>query len=625
MSKRGQYFIAVVLVTSLILAMFHSIPIPERPDGDPVLKSMDKEIFIKHGNRGTRAAQNNMTLSDNTYTNFSGAEDLTNVEIYDLGPYGARVGLANGIVDTLKVDGGTVVYTTLGKTDFDFVHITSTGHLVCPTDVPLEINAEVILIEAGGSIKSNAVSPDGNGQGNPGTDGVNNQGNGGGGGGGGGYGSVGGNGGNSGGWQAGGAGGPAYGTADQNDTYNGSAGGPGGFGGDGNPNQATYPGGGGGNGGAPGKGGGNITLNATEIIVAGTISAYGSNGAQGSGGSEGGENGDTPGGYGGDGGGGGGGGGGGSGGCVFISAWHVDITGTISAQGGNGGKGGRGGRGGEGVSSACYGGEGGDGGGGGGGGSGGRIKIHYEDAASVLSGTFTVNGGAGGAGGFAGPGNVGITVSGNVWGPAPNGSPGFAGAAGASGTVIQNNTAWSSPFFHSIKGSFTSRAMDAGRIANWTNISWGERIVGGDITLQTRTGNGSDPGLWPEPWTPDAPGEFSDPMVENLPLSPPDRYIQYRANLSAPDAYRTPLLCYVTTTCDIPHLVVNEVFHLGPDLPGGNDWVELYNGYRSVLNFLGIVSLSNKTGIIWTQNTSLTSIQPYSYTIIEGLTLSEED
>ncbi|UCF08505.1 MAG: hypothetical protein JSW28_02110, partial [Thermoplasmata archaeon] len=111
-------------------------------------------------------------------------------------------------------------------------------------------------------------------------------------------------------------------------------------------------------------------------------------------------------------------------------------------------------------------------------------------------------------------------------------------------------------------------------------------------------------------------------MVENLPLSPPDRYIQYRANLSAPDAYRTPLLCYVTITCDTPHLVVNEVYHLGPDLPGGNDWVELFNGYRAVLDFLDVVSLSNKSGIIWSQNTILTPILPNSYTIIEGLTLS---
>jgi hypothetical protein len=173
---------------------------------------------------------------------------------------------------------------------------------------------------------------------------------------------------------------------------------------------------GGGGGGASGSGGnaGTVFIAAYIIVGTGTISANGGNGGliagTGATGVLSGTGIKSPGG-----GGGGAGGQGGNGGLVFIISNDLSgFTGFIYAKGGNGALGGTGGAGSPGSwhgSPFFQVGDGGDGGGGGGGGNGGAGGMIIVYTLLAIAFTYSVNDGNGGIGG---PGGVGGTGQGGV-------------------------------------------------------------------------------------------------------------------------------------------------------------------------------------------------------------------
>jgi len=78
-------------------------------------------------------------------------------------------------------------------------------------------------------------------------------------------------------------------------------------------------------------------------------------------------------------------------------------------------------------------------------------------------------------------------------------------------------------------GSYLSPVHDSGSIARWGRISW--RSTGGDVKVQTRTGNSARPD---KTWS-----DWSEPLSNSqnsLIPSPNARYIQWRASLDGPDA-----------------------------------------------------------------------------------------
>jgi len=194
------------------------------------------------------------------------------------------------------------------------------------------------------------------------------------GGGGGGYAGSGGNGGGARGENDyPGIGGLTFGNATDNSIYMGSGGGAGGL----SNRPLSVPENDPWNaGGAGGAGGGVIRLNAGVIEISGTISADGGDGAGGMGNVSGA---------------GSGGGGGGSGGTILIEGNEVTIIGTLTAKGGAGGARSPGSTG-----SGPYGGA-------GGGGGGGRIKVFYDNRLDNAGATYSVKGGDNGGPSYEAP------------------------------------------------------------------------------------------------------------------------------------------------------------------------------------------------------------------------------
>jgi hypothetical protein len=80
------------------------------------------------------------------------------------------------------------------------------------------------------------------------------------------------------------------------------------------------------------------------------------------------------------------------------------------------------------------------------------------------------------------------------------------------------------------KGLFTSKVLDAKRVASWGRLEWQAR---GSVTITTRSGATAEPNDTWNPWTPlNAGGEITSPRA---------RYLQFRADVSARDAALTEI------------------------------------------------------------------------------------
>jgi len=325
----------------------------------------------------------------------------------------------------------------------------------------------------------------------------------------------------------GGSGGPTYGNATNISTADIGSGGACGRSGIGISGVGYFEGGFGGN------GGGTIFLDARIITIQGSVSADGEEGhysrdedlAIDSAG---------------------GGGGGGSGGTVLLKGGKINISGNLSARGGNGANG----------ALACDGPEDSEdvsNGAGGGGGSGGRIKI-FNDTALTPSNWIehiNVSGGAGGKGGVGRPFDCdALTIP-------ESGENGTAGGLGSirnisidysesiphhpSGYLISNVTA--------LNGSIGYHASNTSMI-HYGTMTWGEYTPSGtNIALKVRTAmdaNMTDALPWEE-----CPEVTMGQNIADLPsVSNGHQYIQWRAELVTMDRSRTPRLKWVNISCE---------------------------------------------------------------------------
>ena len=88
------------------------------------------------------------------------------------------------------------------------------------------------------------------------------------------------------------------------------------------------------------------------------------------------------------------------------------------------------------------------------------------------------------------------------------------------------------------KGTYISEVLDAGAISKWGRISWrADSLLGVQVTLATRSGNTSEADETWSAWS----EEHTAPEGEEI-TSPPARFIQYRATLTAANAEATPVL-----------------------------------------------------------------------------------
>jgi hypothetical protein len=76
------------------------------------------------------------------------------------------------------------------------------------------------------------------------------------------------------------------------------------------------------------------------------------------------------------------------------------------------------------------------------------------------------------------------------------------------------------------RGSYTSEVHDAGMVARWGLVRWSQTLSGqGVISVQTRTGNTSEPDAAWSPWSTENTGATGAQVT-----SPPGRYVQVRLN-----------------------------------------------------------------------------------------------
>ena len=88
---------------------------------------------------------------------------------------------------------------------------------------------------------------------------------------------------------------------------------------------------------------------------------------------------------------------------------------------------------------------------------------------------------------------------------------------------------------YATSGSFTSCALDAGSGLRWTGVNWQASLpTSGSLAVAVRT---SPDGLSWGAWT---------VVANGVPLSAPDRFIQYRLNLATTDSSLTPLVEAIT-------------------------------------------------------------------------------
>lgn len=368
-----------------------------------------------------------------------------------------------------------------GEYDYDKFVVTNNTELKIKGGM-LKIRAKNIIIDAGSEINATGEGwPGGAAESNGTGDGAGKGGDEGSGGGGAGYGANGGDGGDN-----PGSGGSSYGNATSPTAMMGSGGGGGGNGWSGWEDNVIL-----GSGGQGGDGGGYVWLEASTINISGTISANGTDGEQGahlivlSGG----------------------GGGGGSGGGILIKGDNVSISGKLYAIGGKGG----------------------DGGSGGGGGAGGRIKVFYDSHYSGdISNYANASGGAGGENGGA-DGNSSIPYITHF--PFTMRYPHYSyGELTSNVTAIEGHIGYDT-------GSTTTR---------YRNMTWDATTDPGltSVTMKVRTSmnaNMSDAMDWE-----DCPEAKNGQDISDLSsVSDGHRYIQWRAELSTNDQYKTPVLHWV--------------------------------------------------------------------------------
>ncbi len=313
--------------------------------------------------------------------------------------------------NALIIDGTSTVLG--GVQEYDWVEIKNGGILVAQGENMLELFSRKIIVDSTSLIygtgsgylggpsnrwrgqQENGTSYDGTPGKGGGTGGYALGASDGPGGGGGGYAGSGGDGGGAWGNDYPGVGGSTLGNASDNSIYMGSGGGSGGLSQYAPQNDPWNAGG------AGGAGGGAIRLNAGIIDISGTISADGGKGAGGM--SNVGNAGS-------------GGGGGGSGGTILIEGNEIIITGTVTAKGGDGGP----------RSPTSTGG--GPYGGAGGGGGGGRIKVFHDEKLDNTSATYSIDGGDRGGPSYespdAEPGTLGTIHTDNIFYPEPTTSVG---------------------------------------------------------------------------------------------------------------------------------------------------------------------------------------------------------
>lgn len=251
----------------------------------------------------------------------------------------------------------------------------------------------------------------------------------------------------------------------------------------------------------------------------------------------------------------GGGGGGGAGGTILLKGGDFNISGSLSAKGGDGSKGAR----------ACHKNvpfE--NNGGGGGGGSGGVIKIFYGGtlvAPGGLANHTDVSGGAGGLGG------VGKSPGCPVGGPEPEaGGNGTAGGAGH----VHNETypAYVASVPHYRTGWLVSNVTDIGNatgndtsMITYSTLTWTgnySSASGTGIYMKVRTSaNASmcDAMSWQ-----DCPSIANRMNISDLSsVSDGHRYIQWRADLSTIEKSRTPILQTVNVSyCEYGRPVIAD-------------------------------------------------------------------
>ncbi|MCK4261583.1 hypothetical protein KAX00_00580 [bacterium] len=121
------------------------------------------------------------------------------------------------------------------------------------------------------------------------------------------------------------------------------------------------------------------------------------------------------------------------------------------------------------------------------------------------------------------------------------------------------------------EGIFESRVYDAKFITKWGNISWkGKMPRGTKITLTTRSGNTKKPGDTWSPWS----REYKDYKGE-LVVSPPARFIQYRAALSTVNRNITPIITEVSLALlarnQAPQILAIKVPELDEKKPQGKE------------------------------------------------------
>ncbi|MDQ4069025.1 MAG: hypothetical protein M3203_06085 [Actinomycetota bacterium] len=84
------------------------------------------------------------------------------------------------------------------------------------------------------------------------------------------------------------------------------------------------------------------------------------------------------------------------------------------------------------------------------------------------------------------------------------------------------------------EGTFTSRALDAGAVADWHELRWEAEVPPGTrMELHVRTGDVEEPGTNWSPWT---------PVPQSGQVAATARYLQYRADLATSDPAWTPVL-----------------------------------------------------------------------------------
>ena len=114
------------------------------------------------------------------------------------------------------------------------------------------------------------------------------------------------------------------------------------------------------------------------------------------------------------------------------------------------------------------------------------------------------------------------------------------------------------------EGTLMSVAQDFSIVSKWGKLGWkGEVTEGTSITFQTRTGNSQTPDETWSPWS----SHLTDAAGSQI-LSPPGRFIQYRAHLKSSNSKVTPSFREVRLA-GLQENVVPQILTVGVNAMGG--------------------------------------------------------